>query len=722
MNNKTNKLIILIFSLIIIMLPVYAANTCNLSNQAPDCEICISTPGNLDTLGVSLTKSDCTGGVCNFNLISTSDTLTITDSNFIFQRNAKCSNSKINVNLNTNLSFVYDSGTVSDSNFINVKGIDILTINDKNITFLSKSTARAKLIFNLKDINLVVLNNTASIIGKEDMKPNCGGPGYGVALYFSNMQISEGSSNLIKVESAKTQGECMSVSLGNPAYIDGDSIFNYSNDFNIIIIGGDSGNGFSWAGNGTESSASGGKAWMGGNANISLENYFNYGTSRIDMNGGYGGNGGEGNEESNNDGSVGNGGSGGTGGVIFFKISNIINKNPDSNLVMNLITGNGGNGGNTGNDFGGNNSGNYAVAGSGGSGGHISNIIFKSIFNEGNLKMNVIAGNGGNGGAKQNHGCSQDDSQGLEGVPGFGGTVYDLNINVLYNNSNNFNIDLVSGIKGNFANPWSLERPDCPGVSDSTDGNSNNINVNYFTNLKENSINILSVNGRISTNPVILDINYLRPGSYLPKSVNLIKRGYDSSDPLEYTPNSGIVVHGCFIGNQTEKYNFITKDVNLSLKNLSEVLLNINYSKVNTVNYLETNLNCNYCDYNEPGSKIGDVYSLYSNLSGNILPRDMNIYYSSGNGTIPKGIVNPFYSGYPVYTNLYQITGVFDSKYGLYRYEVTPSNLIWYDSPNYDLTIYPDQFPFCQGQQYLIKGSINDTNNFSVPFVPVFKQ
>ncbi|GEM_PF-3374286 len=721
--NKISKMIILIVSMIIIVQPVFAICSANCSTQ---CCICTS-----EFSEISLIQNDCNNTDCDFNLFAPAGQYTIPNFDLNFTKSDNCDNLKINLNIvDINLSFTRSSFIGNQAQRVYVSGIDTVTLINSNLVVLSKAELKRELIFDLTNIDVIFKNNS-SIFLDEEIKNGCASSlvdqtSYGLGLEFKNIEISNDSNSFIKVQSAKSANDCLTANIGNPASITGNTITNYSNDFNLIMISGDSANGRTTGYNGN---LSGGDAIRGGKTVINLENYFNYGNSLIFGKAGFGGNGGQGEDSPNSNDAPGNGGNGGKGGSIYFTLNNIYNLNSDANLIIDLNAGDAGNGGRTGFDSGGNNQGNYAEGGNGGHGGDIKSFVtgegvidLNLIYNTGNFNFNAFAGNGGNGGAKFNHACGQSDAQGIDGNAGNGGYVFDLNVNTIYNDSNNFNFNLVSGEKGNLANPIFGATYPCNlhGI-DGIEGITKNIYFNNFTNTTSDGMNIFSQNGSNSTNDMFLKIGYLRPGSYLPKSISLVDRNYDSPD-FNYSINSSIFINGCFAGaNSLAEYKYITKNIDLSLMNLNDVILNIDYSKVDNIDYsVPSTLNCNYCDYNEFGSRIDDVYSLYSNLPGNILARDLNIYYSK-EGVI-KGLINSFYPDYPVYTNKNSITGVFDSKYRMYKYTVYPENLIWYDSPDYNLKLYPGSDPLCQGQEYFITGDVNGTIPFQFSFVPTFKR
>jgi hypothetical protein len=301
-------------------------------------------------------------------------------------------------------------------------------------------------ILNIKDINLIKLTNISSIDVNEDTKPKCGAKDdytiyYGVQLNFNNLEIEKDSNSYIKVKSAKTySGTCSYLTRGYPVSLVGQSIINNSNDFNISIIGGDSADGYSPSG---EGEAPGGTPSSGGSSAIVLNYLENNGYTNLEMKSGFGGNGGNGQTPEGVNDPVGNGGWGGTGGEIFYKIISLKNY-IDSNLSINLITGNGGRGGDTGMDRGGPNQTDYAAAGSGRDGGSIyfglpnwPNLNYdrlSMIYNKGMFDFNAIAGNGGNGGIKNNNGYdpdgkySGDQPDGKDGDGGNGGNIYDKKI------------------------------------------------------------------------------------------------------------------------------------------------------------------------------------------------------------------------------------------------------------------------------------------------------
>ena len=736
--NLIKKLIVISFMLMFSSF-IFSSTTCS-NMSTTECDVCVSSDEyNTPIPNTEIFMSDCLID-CDFNLTSsTSNTIYLQDKDLVFKTNDKCGSKKVNVNVLVNLDLEITTINVP-SNIIYVKNefptsnrINSLTLVDKGIRFnaniMNPDYTPRSAILNMSDINLIRLTNNAYIDVNEETNPRCRPYsdfyyGYGVVLQFNNLEIAKDSSSYIQIKSAKTyQGSCPLIMDGNPTSLIGESIVNNSNDFNLSIIGGDSSDGYIPSG---EGDTQGGTSFIGGSVTILLNQLNNSGNVNLELKSGFGGNGGQGQESPDNTGSPGDGGWGGYGGNIFYRINQLIN-NIDGNLNINLITGNGGNGGLTGFDHGGTNvTKDYAVAGSGRDGGNIyfglllnwpdinySNLDL--IYNKGILNFNVTPGKGGNGGTKYNHGCGCDDfpdcASGKDGSGGNGGNIYDLNVNFIYNNSEDMNLTLTSGNKG--FKTGCLENP-----VDGIDGNVNKIIINYFDNKKEDSISINSFNSKNSITSNDFIVNYLRPNSYLPAKINLLRK--------ENIEDSKINISGCFIGakQSLNQYDFYTHNLNLSLLNMSSDVINsINFYGIQDFNYqAPTSLTCNYCDLNESSSKIAGSYSIYSTIDGNINANDLNIYYASTTGN-KLGLVNPIYYGYPLYRNKAKINGVLDPKTGLYQYIIKPENLFWYDNPEYILnkSLEKESKPYCTGQQYYIEGKIEGTS-FGFPFTPIFKQ
>ena len=290
----------------------------------------------------------------------------------------------------------------------------------------------------------------------------------------------------------------------------------------------------------------------------------------------------------------------------------------------------------------------------------------------------------------------------------------DLNVNFIYNDSSDLNITLIPGNKGIKVGGIPFDSPPVNGI----DGNVSQIVINYFDNKKEDSIQINSLNSKNSSIFNDFIINSLRPNSFLPKSVKLLRKG---------TVEIGSIgINGCFIGTKQtpNQYEFYTRHLDLNLLNMGpDVVNNINFYGIYDSDYsTPLNLTCNYCDLNEPSSKVAGSYSIYSTIDGNINAMDLNIYYAKADGS-KLGLDNPIYSGYPIYRNKGMIYGKMDLKTGLYQYEIKSENLIWYDNPEYKPNVYLEQTskPFCVGQQYYIQGNIEGVS-FGFPFTPIFKQ
>ncbi|MEI8364467.1 MAG: hypothetical protein WCF78_03345 [archaeon] len=744
--NLIKKLIIICFMLMFSSF-IFASTSCS-NMSTTECDVCVSSDEyNTPIPNTEIFMSDCLID-CDFNLISTtSNTLFLQDKDLVFKTNDKCGLKKVNVNVLVYIDFKLSSSTIGNTLYIKNANpenkIDSLTLIEKKITFNSTSTSNASPgILDISDINLIRLTRTLSIDVNEDTKSKCVAQNdwtiyYGVQLNFNNIEIAVDSNSFIQVKSAKTyQGVsndsyCLYLTRGYPAILVGQSIVNNSNDFNLSIIGGDSADGYSPTGNGTKDDVlDAGTPNSGGSSTLILNYLENNGNLNLEIKSGFGGNGGVGQESCDKDSCkqapVGDGGWGGTGGHVFYKLNNLKN-NVDGNLNVNLITGNGGNGGLTGFDHGGHNfTKDYAAAGSGRDGGNVyfglllnwpdinySNLDL--IYNKGILNFNVTPGKGGNGGTKYNHGCGCDDfpdcASGKDGSGGNGGNVYDLNVNFIYNNSDDMNLTLTSGNKG--FKTGCLENP-----VDGKDGNVNKIIIDYLDNKKEDSISINSFNSKNSITSNDFIVNYLRPNSFLPSTIHLLRK--------ENIEDSKININGCFIGAKgLNQYDFYAHNLNLNVLNMSSDVVNsINFYGIQDFNYeAPTNLTCNYCDLDEPSSKIAGSYSIYSTIDGNINANDLNIYYYASTTGNKLGLVNPIYSGYPLYRNKAKINGVFDSKTGLYQYVIKPENLFWYDNPEYILnkSLDKESKPYCTGQQYYIEGKIEGTS-FGFPFTPIFKQ
>jgi len=732
--NLTRILFLISFMLIFSSF-IFASTNC--SNMSPiECDVC-AYDGVTSIPNINLVKSGCVNNNCDFNLVNTDAILFLEDKSLIFKTNNKCGSNNINVNIKTNLSFKLNSPVTDNTLYIkngnSQTKVNSLTLIGKYIKFKSTVNANKTVsVFDISDINVVRLTREAYIDLNEETKVKCGtsndyGIYGGLQLKFNNIEILKDSNSFIQVHSAKTyagvnnNSYCLYLTRGYPANLVGQSIVNNSNDFNIFVIGGDSADGFSPTGQGD---ASGGTVIGGGSTTINLNYFENNGITNLEIISGFGGNGGKGQESPNNTDPPGDGGWGGSGGDLFYRINELKNS-IDGNLSINLITGNGGNGGNTGFDHGGTAvTTNYAAAGSGRNGGNIYYGLLNQwplitydklnlIYNNGEFSLNGVAGNGGDGGEKVGHGCGADATKGKDGDGGNGGNIFDLNVNFIYNNSMDMNLTLINGNKG-------IKKGcigDIPPV-DGIDGNTHKIIVDYFDNKAEDSVSITSLNSEKSIISNDFIIKYLRPNSYLPNSLKLLRRGN-----IEL---SNVTVNGCFIKDKqtSNQYDFFTKNLKLNLLNMSaDVVNSINYYGIYDSTFGEPiDVTCNYCDLNESFSKIKGSYSIYSSIDGNIFAQDLNIYYADANGN-KLGLINPIFSGYPLYTNQIKIKGALDPKVGLYKYEIIPQNLVWYDNPEYKAkTLEKTSTPYCIGQQYYIEGRINGTTPFGFPFTPVFKQ
>lgn len=488
----------------------------------------------------------------------------------------------------------------------------------------------------------------------------------------------------------------------------------------------------------------GGFGGFGGDAIFDINKIDNSGTiTNLDITGGGAGRGGTGSESGGPSVFEGRGGDGGIGGASIININNGIYNFSDSALMnLNLLAGDGGRGGDSGFDHGEYN-GNYCFGtnqnqienqcgGWGGPGGNIFISKFGTLFNQGTINISITAGNGSNGGEKVNHEC-----YGLNGNGGNAGNIYgtdiglqnDIDIINLINNGS-LNLTLKSGIDGNgiFDGCYDLEK-------NGDLGSIARLDINYFDNQTKEGLIILkdtqlteeryaNYNSNINSQSEFLhyDIN-----SYIPYPEDIIIRNLKSGS---YTPEKieinqydmllrdrKIVLAGCSV-NENSEVTLKSKENYIIVSNPYGFTVNATPNP-----FLKFNENCIPCDNSNllGADRISDVYSIYSTIEGTIDSRDLNIYYTDSNGGILP-LNNPFFANKPLYTNLWQITGVFDKKTGLYKYEIIPENLLWYDNPEYkdDYTLSPGDAPYCAGQQYFIEGEI-DGLPFDFPFIPLFK-
>jgi len=682
-----------------------------------------------------------------------------------------CTGLSVYVRLNNNFLFEI-AGAKSN---LKISGIDGVILNNTNITIkdtsllinskgahasLGSPTINELLSYFDFDVNEIIANGNSSIKYLEDSSNQvCIWINSKIKLKFDNLIIYENGTLDLQITAGNhsiTSNWCSHANFdgdGDSGYysmdlinssnvvLEGKNILN-EGTLNLTVQGGNGYAGYTPP-EGVDS-LWGGLGGNGGDVILDLDEINNFGTiTTFDIIGGDSGRGGNGMTPPQDRPGVspGRGGNGGIGGVSIININNGIYNFSDLSLVnLNLLAGNGGRGGDSGFDRGVDN-GNYCIGtnendtenqcgGWGGPGGNIFISSLGSLFNKGTLNISATAGNGNNGGEKVNHEC-----YGLNGNGGNAGSIYGMDIGLgndidITNLINNGSLDftLKSGINGNYIGDgcWEIEK-------NGNLGSISRLDINYFDNQVKEGLIVLKdtqltaeryadyVSNIGATYPHYnmdsyipypgdIIIRNLKSGSYTPEKTEI-----NQEDML--TRNRKIVIAGCNV-NENSEVTLKSKENYIIVSNPYGFTVNATPNP-----FLKFYENCIPCDNSNllGADRISDVYSIYSTIEGTIDSKDLNIYYTDSEGNI-LALNNPFFANKPLYTNQYSIAGVFDKKTGLYKYEIRPENLLWYDNPEYidNYTLSIADAPYCAGQQYFIEGKI-DGHPFEFPFIPLFK-
>jgi len=472
-----------------------------------------------------------------------------------------------------------------------------------------------------------------------------------------------------------------------------------------------------------------------GDLDLNINSIINYGKIVVDLETGKGGNGGKAidNDITCLDAIVGSdyrqhGAEGGSAGDISLDIKNIINY---VNFSVIVNTGDGGNGSHTSIDV------DYAEDWTGGSGGNSGYINFKSIElikNQGNFNLNAVAGNGGNAGTKRGNAGT---IRGTHGNGGNGGSISDLNIDVIQNNSLDFKINLQSGGWGGISfldnSHGTQNYYGIPGLA-------SNIDINFLENTQP-AIELISLlsftneqfqltgnthgsDGKKYTVKSVTDlgikvtninIHNLKNGSYLPKSINI------RSEPEHPIFDNSINISGCYVQPSQVTYN-LNGGLHLYATNIDSLRPFLSAGTSTTHKYCP---HCEIIDLTDEINRYTRKYNIYTNISGKINPGDLQIFYSNPTTNeiyYTKRVDN---TEKPVYINKEEITSTLNEKIGMREYKLENNKLVWFgssvDEDREDLA--EDEYLFCYGQEYIIKGKItigtDNVKRFEFPFVPL---
>ena len=695
----------------------------------------------------------CADEFLNSNYLSFSNTLEISKNS--------CEDKNTTLILTSNINFGitgqnYD-GNFSFGDILRTNGHDI-TIEVNNNSTPVNNNLNMHTQFKFKETSKIILNEDSSIKMIEEKRDHqaCSLPSeerkYGVSLYLGDLVVEENDANVSKIlVKADVVDDNPNVCPHNDDYekiISGgssqlyfESIVNYGN-LNIDIIAANGNMGYVWSN--ANDCKHGGNGGKGGFVNLEASSNFNkiinYSNLNLNLKSGKGGLGAKGMSPKGNGRCVGSGGLGGDSGDINFNISDIKNYSVDSNLNISLISQNAGNGGNSGWDKGG--SGQPAHGGNGGLSGDINfNNSKINIYNEGNFDLNVTAGNGGNGGVKHNH-CDADDgaNKSYPGNGGDGGTVNKIVIDNITNASESmFNLNVISGKKGLMTET----KEAC--IRDAIDGSYGrlyDLNIDYLDNKSKNiEIKMISEDNLENStcdnyNYSNININFLQTKSYLPKTLYTVNKNKNKS--ISYNSDCRqINIIGCYV-NTASNIDYFTDELNLSVTN------NLDMDEIfkNQLNLNSKNIEYKYCPYcdiidlDNSAFRISQEYSLYSDKGGTIKENDLNIYYAYDSANWNPANWNPSYLDFngvfkinvknkelPIYTNIKDITSVYDDDLGLYEYKITKDKLKWNYYPDYSFK--ENDYLYCAGQPYILRGTLvvpsQSQQYFKIPFTPIFK-
>lgn len=556
--------------------------------------------------------------------------------------------------------------------------------------------------------------------------------GYGVKVIFKDISIKGDVDFNISLiaNDRKDRNSCVSHHTrygmhGGVAELDGNSIENYGN-LRIMLKGG---NGSAGSEGCSGKDKSGGGGGNGGAVRININKISNYSDINLVTVAGTGGNGGSGSNEGGGmfcPGSPASGGSAGNGGDINFSIDKIDNS---TNSVFDVFMagGNGGRGGNAGLDR--CQYSDIKPGGDGGQGGSLWLTRVSEIKNNGSYKLIGNAGDGGKGGVGSTYHSKYH--RGATGKSRSGGSISDLNFDSIIN-SDEFTINLKSG-KINI-NP--IKNTSNINRGTAIAGSIGSMNIGYLYNkvpgleiiaeINERSVaNIISC-GCLGSNdcqqsldePKIgnVNISYLGSGSYLPKTIKLIKH-------IPLSSITHIKISSCYLESSgNSEIVYVADNLYLSGANLAQVANDFNNENSKVLAVFPTTIYCPVCDGLELDNplRIEDDYTIYSRALASI--PDLNIYYLTPDGNIFKPPGYPADQNYIIYS-LNQDEEIEPSNSMLFgenikEYKIS-KNKLYFNPRLLDLSMVDNAKLFCAGQRYLLVYKQGNTTK-QMEFTPLF--
>jgi len=534
---KKINLVIIIFGLLFITSYV-SAGSCTLNVSTPVNQNLTTSPLNINQSG------NCDSGSCYFTLVQNGNQgspIVVYDSGIIFS-NSGCGTNKIVLKLTSDLNVTLTKN--KSINYVSISGVDSISLNGfkMNFNINNPDTTIQTTISILSDIVSNANGSEINVIGptRNSYVTNSST----VVFDFNNINVtSSGSLNLNLIGNKPSyayeyiSGANYDTSIsGTNMDLEGNNILN-NGTLNINIKGGDSLEGYdaSVYANchstiGVNLPVNGGNATAGGYSKLILNKLENNSNLNIDVNSGNGGNGGKGCNRGYSDWpSVklqslppGNGGNGGDSGLVTYYVKNINNYN-NANLSVLLNSGNAGNGEDTGWDSG--KQPNSAIVGNGGNTG---DIVLCNSSNYDNCTLNNSI--------KQLTNKGYLNLQTIFGNAGNGGNKRNhADYCTLGNGGNGGDVsDLIINYLNNSSNNFNLNiisgdkglKGNCVSSNPSVDGNygtTKNIKINNLYN-KANGIdvNLTTYKQTVPLNTSDIIINNLQSDSYLPNSLKTL--------------------------------------------------------------------------------------------------------------------------------------------------------------------------------------------------------
>ncbi|HPV66383.1 MAG TPA: hypothetical protein PK655_02950 [archaeon] len=738
----TLKILMILIFIQIVIVPIYAVDCFqNMQNVLQDVEYEGTLASQSNEYFLKLNNSEEIINP-NFNFVRISNNEHCNNKKFILwisqNQNFKITENNEKITISGIDEIRFDSGNPNNSitlNFIVDNDEELLVGYSPIPGILSMDVNETKILTN------TLINITERQRRALDTDGNVGSPnrvGHGTRLNFQNLIIEKNADLNISLIATKPNDHSTTYSdpidhgiHGGVAILSAYNIINYGTvDINLFAADGAKGSAGSKGYN-----KNGGVGGNGGQSVLIIQEGFikNYGKFNVFLKSGNGANGAKGSGEKGNcGGSPKSGGAGGNGGHSNFIVYNLENLKEDeqqqAEFNITIKSGNGGRGGNGGNNTCGADS---ANGGKGGYGGHIKFIYIPNtkynIVNQGILRYDLSAGDGEMGGNKS-------DGGGKYGESGVGGSISDYNISNFINEKDFYYYALSGKVNVN----KNRGQGKAGSIGSINIDKLENLSLNFNITNELNEQNVENINSLFchcdescnnqNIDPKIgnININYLKSGSFLPKSLKLIK----------YVPvkETAININGCHAassGNSSLSYK--TDNLTLRLANLGIIQNDFDSesSKVGRVDVEE--INCPVCDsleLNNFALRTDTEYTIYTDNAGVIT--DLNIYYVNPDGSLFKPPGYPSDENYVVYSLKTGENIMPDSKQfagtNIKEYKIA-KDILHYNPENFDLTNIPEEKGygiddvrlFCQAQRYLLKFKLqNDVVIKEIYFTPLF--